>query len=399
MTGLCINIKNISKVFPATDSTGRNLVFGADAPSLTGGKVAVNNLSLTITQGERVGIVGPNGAGKSTLLHMIAGLSSPNTGQIEVNGKITSVLTLGVGLREDLTGRENIYIDGEIQGYSRRAVDDVLEEIITFADLGEFIDYPIRTYSTGMKARLAFSMISHIEPEILIIDEALSVGDAAFAVKATRRIMEICARGKIVIVVSHSMQSVRDICNRCLWMDAGNVVMDGPAADVTKSYIQAVRGADEAVLLEKFRKFIGASTLLPGWAISDVALQGGSSFEPRNLLEVGQPMRVCIRALVPKFDSQPIIKIQITRLDGLLVFNETLLATEYRLPDESIGLNIEMPQLMLGVATYRLDVFLQPDELRVGARSATIFETYNLNAPTGGKPMLAYPIHVSSTKS
>lgn len=390
----CISLRELSKTFPV----GGRLEFLSAVSHFMGiaeGKAAVAGVNLTIRHGERLGIVGRNGAGKSTLLHMIAGLSSPTSGSIEINGKVTSVMTLGLGLRDDLSGRENIYVDGEIQGRSRYEIERVIDEIVEFADLGEFIDYPVRTYSTGMKARLAFSMISHIDPEILIVDEALSVGDAAFSAKATARIREICARGKIVIIVSHSMQAVREICNRCLWMDGGRVVMDGTPDEVTRAYINSVRAADEAQLMEKFSKLIGVRALREGWAVTEVALFNGEVGEQRALLEAGQPTRMEIRAVTPVGVADAGLNVRVTRLDGLLVFDEYFPADVFRLLDQSIGLEIEMTPLGLGAAIYRLDVSLE-SEATVCAESSSIIEVYALNPPTGGKPMLLYTVSAST---
>jgi lipopolysaccharide transport system ATP-binding protein len=178
---LYVELENVSKFYPMGTSPAGDLVNAmgrnGSKDSLLEGKIAVDQVTFTLREGERLGIVGRNGAGKSTLLHMIAGISNSSSGRILINGKVTSIMTLGVGLRDDLSGRENIYVDGEIQGKSRSEVNEVIDQVIDFAELGKFIDYPVRTYSTGMKARLAFAMISHIDPEILIIDEALSVGD------------------------------------------------------------------------------------------------------------------------------------------------------------------------------------------------------------------------------
>lgn len=389
-----ISIRELSKTFPSGGVSSRELLSAvAYFISGKGEKVAVSRVNLNIQHGERLGIVGRNGAGKSTLLHMIAGLSSPSSGSIEISGKVTSVMTLGVGLREDMSGRENIYIDGEIQGRQRQAIDDVIDDIIAFADLGEFIDYPVRTYSTGMKARLSFAMISHIDPEILIIDEALSVGDAAFAAKATKRIREICARGKIVLIVSHSMQAIKDICNRCLWMDNGRIVMDGNPDDVTKAYIDSVRADDEAQLIQKFKKMIGRRSLLDGWEVTQVTLFNGESREQRALLEAGQPTQIKIQAIAPDAMSGAVVRVRIARLDGLSVFDESFSTSTFRLSDQSIGLEIEMTPLVLGVAVYRLEVILELDET-VCAENFSIFEVYTLNPPIGGHPMLLYPISV-----
>jgi len=391
-----ITLHEVSKIFPVGGMSGQELFSTAAQTAAAGDKIAVAGVSLTIQHGERLGIIGRNGAGKSTLLHMIAGLSSPTSGSIEINGKVTSVMTLGVGLRDDLSGRENIYVDGEIQGRARHEIEQVIDQIIAFADLGEFIDFPVRTYSTGMKARLAFSMISHIDPEILIIDEALSVGDATFSAKATARIMEICARGKIVIIVSHGMGSVKSICNRCLWMDNGHVVMDGSPETVTKAYIDSVRAADEAQLMEKFRKFIGARSMQAGWAVNQVAIFNGESGEQRSLLEAGQPTRLEIRAVIPVGEPDSGVRVRITRLDDFLFFDEFFPAEAIRLRDQSIGLEVEMTPLVLGAAIYRLDVSLEAGAT-VCAESSSIFEVFAFNLPMGGKPMLLYPVTALTT--
>jgi lipopolysaccharide transport system ATP-binding protein len=386
-----IKLNEVGKIYSARGMLGQERIKTAEDVAKSADKIAVAGVSLTILHGERLGIVGRNGAGKSTLLHMIAGLSSPTSGSIEINGKVTSVMTLGVGLRDDLSGRENVYVDGEIQGKSRQEVEKFIDQIITFADLGEFIDYPVRTYSTGMKARLAFSMISHIEPEILIIDEALSVGDAAFSSKATTRIREICARGKIVIIVSHGMQAIKDICNRCIWMEEGRVIKDGSPEDVTKAYINAVRAADEVQLMEKFRKFVGVRSMQPGWAITEVAIFNGDSSEQRTLLEAGLPTRIEVRAITPFGAKGAGVRIQITRLDDLLVFDEVFPAETGYSNGQSIGLEIEMTTLVLGTAIYRLDVTLESGAA-VCAESVNIFEVFAVNSPAGGKPMLLYPV-------
>jgi lipopolysaccharide transport system ATP-binding protein len=384
-----ISIQELTKVFPVEGTSGREIFASSSARAATAGVRAVDAVSLTIEHGERVGIVGANGAGKSTLLHMIAGLSSPTSGTVEIDGRVTSVMTLGVGLREDSSGRENIYIDGAIQGRSRAEVDRVADAIVAFSELNEFIDHPVRTYSTGMKARLAFSMISHIDPEILIIDEALSAGDAAFSAKASARIREICARGQIVIVVSHSMQAIRATCNRCLWMKNGRVVMDGSPDAVTDAYIHAVMAADEAQLLEKFRRVIGVQSTRPGWQVTELSMRGGESADRRALLEAGLPARIDIRSIIPESEVQARVRVRILRLDGVLVFDESFAAEEYRLHDRSVGIGVAMNPLVLGAATYRVDATLESGG-DVCASASSVFEVFSLNPPGGGRPMLLY---------
>lgn len=395
---LFVSLEGVSKVFSVEASATEDLVAamtGGATESHATGKVAVAGVTLTLEEGDRLGIVGRNGAGKSTLLHMIAGISEPTTGTIRINGKVTSIMTLGVGLREELSGRENIYIDGEIQGKSRAEVDQVIEQVIEFSELGKFINYPVRTYSTGMKARLAFSMITHIEPEILIIDEALSVGDASFSTKATTRILDICARGKIVILVSHGMQSIRDICNRCIYLKDGQLVMDGSPAEVTKAYIDEVRGEDEAALMERFASHIGRRSFRPGSLVECVSILSGNNLASSVRIEAGQNMKIQVVAVHREVLSHATCRVEIVRLDDLLVFQQDFPMAEYLLNEGRAGIEIEFSPLVLGAAIYRLDVLILAEDSAIAeccAKSSVVFEVYSLAPPAGGKPMLYYPV-------
>jgi len=403
---LGIHLKDVTKVFPAESSSSGELMTAlathpASDEGEVQGKVAVDQVNLTIKEGERLGIVGRNGAGKSTLLHLIAGISSPTSGSIEVSGKVTSIMTLGTGLRDELTGRECIYVDGEIHGKSRTEVDQIVDQVIDFSELGKFIDYPVRTYSTGMKARLAFSMISHLEPEILIIDEALSVGDATFSTKATARIQEICAKGKIVILVSHSMQSIVSICNRCIYMKDGRVVLDGTPAAVTSAYIDEVRGEDEAALLERFESKIGSRSYQEGYQIKRMALLVGEDNRNSVRVEAEQPLRIQIMGQVGAPPDDLICKVQIVRLDDLLMFEHDFAIFDFKNNGTGFGLEIQFNPLLLGAAIYRLDVSIQktgsPASLSL-AECSSVFEVYSLNPPTGGRPMLYYPMATRISK-
>jgi len=346
---------------------------------------AVDDISITLESGTRLGIVGRNGAGKSTLLHLIAGLSEPTSGVVTVDGKINTIMTLGVGLREEASGRENIYLDGEIHGRERAEVDADIAKIIEFADLGEFIEYPVKTYSTGMKARLAFAMISHLEPEILIIDEALSVGDAWFANKATARIRDICARGKIVILVSHSMGSICDICNRAIWLQDGKLVMDGAPTDVTAAYIEAVRSEDEQELLRKFKEHTGSQSFATGCRVDRPVISVGNETEGRAVVESGSAVRIEINARTPAPEDSVIV-VEIVRLDDQCLFRHkfetALFASEGR-----VSFEIVMDPLLLGQAIYRLEAALFTRDMRAAVGS-TIFEVTTLRPPSGGKPMI-----------
>ena len=197
---------------------------------------ALKDVDFAIAPGEVVGIVGRNGAGKSTLLQMVCGTLQPSSGNLQVNGRVAALLELGAGFNPDFTGIENIYMNAAILGLSRAQVDDRLQSILDFADIGDFIRQPVKTYSSGMYMRLAFAVATSVEPDILVIDEALSVGDGAFARKSFDRIMGMKDAGKTILFCSHSMYQVEALCSRAMWIEGGKLRMIGSAADVTSAY-------------------------------------------------------------------------------------------------------------------------------------------------------------------
>ena len=198
---------------------------------------ALNNISMSIKKGEVIGIIGRNGSGKSTLLKIISGIMKPTKGTVISNGNIVPMLELGSGFDFDLTGRENIYLNGAILGYSKEFLDEKFGEILEFSELGEFINVPIRNYSSGMMMRLAFSIATVVNPEILIVDEILSVGDESFQKKSHKRMLELMSGGTTVLFVSHSLDEIREMCNRVIWLDHGNIHMIGKAKEVCDSYV------------------------------------------------------------------------------------------------------------------------------------------------------------------
>jgi lipopolysaccharide transport system ATP-binding protein len=197
---------------------------------------ALHDVNFELKKGEVLGLVGRNGAGKSTLLQLICGTLTPTSGQVAVTGRVAALLELGAGFNPDFTGRENIHLNAAILGLSQNEIVSRLDEIIAFADIGPFIDQPVKTYSSGMFVRLAFSVAVNVEPDILIIDEALSVGDGQFARKSFDRIMRLKDAGKTILFCSHSMYQVEALCNRALWLDKGQVCAAGPVAEVIRSY-------------------------------------------------------------------------------------------------------------------------------------------------------------------
>lgn len=197
---------------------------------------ALKQIDFDILGGEVVGIVGNNGAGKSTLLKVISGILKPTTGSISVKGNIVPMLELGSGFDFELNGRENIYLNGAVLGYSEQFLNEKFDEIVAFSELGKFIDVPLRNYSSGMVARLAFSIASVVEPDILIVDEILSVGDADFQYKSGKRMQELMGGGTTVLLVSHSINQIRELCDRVIWLEHGTIKMIGNTVDVCDAY-------------------------------------------------------------------------------------------------------------------------------------------------------------------
>ncbi len=203
---------------------------------------ALRGVSLVIRPGETVGIIGPNGSGKTTLLKTLAGILGADRGRVTVRGRVGCLLSFGVGFNAALTGRENVYLNGSLLGLSRRVIDERYEKIVAMSELGEFIDAPVRTYSAGMRGRLGFSIAVHIDPDVLMLDEVLGVGDAAFRAK-TGTILEHLKRGhKTIVMASHDMNLVRDVCDRAVWLEQGQVRLEGPPAEVVRAYLKSTQG-------------------------------------------------------------------------------------------------------------------------------------------------------------
>jgi ABC-type polysaccharide/polyol phosphate transport system ATPase subunit len=198
---------------------------------------ALSQVDLEIQRGESVGIVGRNGAGKSTLMKVVANVLRPTRGSVDVRGLVAPLLELGAGFDPELTGRENVFLNGAILRRSRKEMERRLPDIIRFAELEHFVDAPLRTYSTGMFARLAFAVAADLDPEILLVDEALSVGDIEFQEKCEVRIQEILRRGATLLFVSHAPQAILKLCQRAIWLHEGRLVADGPAADVVGAFV------------------------------------------------------------------------------------------------------------------------------------------------------------------
>lgn len=197
---------------------------------------ALKNINCSISSGEVVGIIGNNGAGKSTLLKIVSGVMKPTEGSVKVSGVISPMIELGAGFDAELTARENIYLNGAILGYTKELIDSKFDEIVEFSELKEFLDVPVRNYSSGMTAKLAFSVATIVDPEILIVDEILSVGDLKFQDKSKNKMMEMIGGGTTVLYVSHSIKAIEDLCSKVIWLEKGKVVKIGDTKEVCAEY-------------------------------------------------------------------------------------------------------------------------------------------------------------------
>ena len=241
MPNTAIKVQNVGKVYKLYDKPIDRL---REPISLSKKQYhkefyALNDVSFEIKKGETVGIIGKNGAGKSTLLKIITGVLTPSSGHVHVNGRIASLLELGAGFNPEYTGIENIYLQGTLMGYSHSEMEAKIDEILAFADIGDFVHQPVKSYSSGMFARLAFSVAINVEPDILIVDEVLSVGDFRFQEKCEKRIQGMMKEDTTILFVSHSIDQVKKICKRAIWIEKGHIRDDGPSDIVGTEFERA----------------------------------------------------------------------------------------------------------------------------------------------------------------
>lgn len=223
------------------------LPYGPSAKTPDSAHWALKDISFTVNRGERIGIIGRNGAGKSTLLKIMSRVSYPTTGEVRIRGTMTSLLEVGTGFNDNLSGRENVFLNASLYGMTSSEVESKFDDIVAFSEVGRFIDTPVKHYSSGMRMRLAFSVAAHLEPDILLLDEVLAVGDMSFQRKCLERVDDLTSQGQTLFFVSHSMDSIMRYCNRCIWLDDGVMRMDGDVQEVISAYVEAVLKVQSAV--------------------------------------------------------------------------------------------------------------------------------------------------------
>jgi len=297
---------------------------------------ALRNINLKVYPGEILGIIGPNGAGKSTLLKVVARVLYPSEGRVRIRGRVSPLLELGAGFDPELTGRENVYLNSAILGFSRRDIEQRFDRIVEFAGLQEFIDAPLRTYSTGMGARLGFSVATDVQPEILIVDEILGVGDANFQKKSFERIQSFQANGSTILLVTHSLERVRSMCSRVLWLEQGNLVMEGDAEQVVSQYLERNRQQD-AMRLRKHHARPQQEDAPDRWGtrrveIVDVRIENAQGQE-QTTFRTGDGLRLRIRYRAQEPVRGAVFGMAIHRNDGLHVTGPNTAQAGLELPE------------------------------------------------------------------
>ena len=256
-SNLAISVKNLSKCYQIYDAPIDRLkqfvlpklqkIFGVNVKSYYKEFWAVNDISFSVLKGETVGIIGRNGSGKSTLLQMICGTLTPTLGDIETHGRVAALLELGAGFNPEFTGKENIYLNASVLGLSKKQIDEKLQDIIDFADIGAFVDQPVKTYSSGMVVRLAFAVQSQVDPDILIVDEALAVGDAKFQAKCFERLRQLKMKGTSILLVTHSGEQIVTHCTKAVLLNAGAQIAIGEPKDIVNRYMDLLFGKDKTL--------------------------------------------------------------------------------------------------------------------------------------------------------
>ena len=331
---------------------------------------ALKDVSFQIKPGEVVGIIGRNGAGKSTLLKIMSGISDPTQGYIDIYGRVGSLLEVGTGFHPELTGRENIYLNGAILGMKKAETESKLDEIIAFAEIDKFLDTPVKHYSSGMYVRLAFSVAAHLEPEILLVDEVLAVGDMAFQRKCLGKMDDVAQAGRTVLFVSHNMGLLQQLCERGIFLQHGTVHTDGTITEAVDAYLQTLEQAKSQDLSKRTdRKGVGDARLVH----AEVTTHGNG---PSSILKTGQPARFvfCVNASVPGIACNFFIYDSI----GQPV---TSFYSRVRGPDDTFDPNndlkfvCDLDEFLLLPGRYRIDVAIVGDnKLQDFIEAAAAFE-------------------------
>lgn len=326
---------------------------------------ALRDVHVSVPAGRMVGIIGHNGSGKSTMLQLLGKVMHPDEGRVRTQGRIGALLTLEAGFHPDLTGRENVFISGVINGLTRREVADRFDSIVAFAELEQFIDMPLRTFSSGMKMRLGFAVSTHVRPEILLVDEVLAVGDLAFQRKCVERIRQFKAEGATIVLVSHAMEIIGQLCDEALWLHKGRVMAHGKAGDVVNQYVRDVETrrrtpasyptahTHTGVELRLHENRIGSLEL----EITTVTVAGADG-HPTSEVEVGDSLRIEVSYRAKAPIPSPILQVRICRNDGTLCYEANTESSGVSVPPVQDGgqIALTIEELDLPPGWYFVDV-------------------------------------------
>ena len=376
MSEVVIDVRNVKKMFRVYRDRGNTL---KDRILFAGRRKyeehwVLNGVSFEVKRGEAIGLIGQNGCGKSTTLKMLTKILYPDVGTIEMKGRVSSLIELGAGFHPDMSGRENIYTNASIFGLSRKEIDERLEDIIAFSELEAFIDDPVRTYSSGMYMRLAFAVAINVDADILLIDEILAVGDAAFQAKCFRKLQEIKGRGTTIVIVSHAMSQLELICDRSIWVADGLVRMDGKPRDVHPRYMEWMsRKTQQEEKKEDERENEATSETdsegnLKRWGSGEARMIGvkviGADGAEKTDFSPRDPFTIHIDYTAQKRLDDAVIGLAIYRSDGTLIYGtNTLIDTSSPVTLQTEGtIDLQIDGLPASNGSYSIDLALhRPD--------------------------------------
>lgn len=380
MSEIAISLNNISKCYKRySHSVDRLKEILLPKKSHADNFWALQEINLKVAQGETLGIIGQNGSGKSTLLQIIAGTLTPTTGEVWVNGRVSALLELGSGFNPEFTGRQNVFFNGQILGLSREEVEAKFDDIAAFAEIGDFIDRPVKTYSSGMAVRLAFAVVANTEPKILIVDEALAVGDAKFQARCMKRIRRLKEQGVTILFVSHDSSTIKMLCQRAVLLNHGKVLEVGNPKDVVNRYIallssdktsvdvgaEQVMNADRDEFLspeqERLMHRHGNKLAI----LNDVKITSADGNQVKTKLETGSVFNIVVSLEVKGELSDLVIGISIRNLMGVVIYGTNTQLMNVRLPqldkDQQVTAIFRIP-CCLNKGTYTVTVGIHSEE-------------------------------------
>lgn len=324
---------------------------------------AVKDVSFDIHEGEVVGLIGANGAGKTTLLRILSRITPPSEGRIYMNGRVAALLAVGTGFNQELTGRENVYLNGTILGMSKQEIDRKFDEIVDFAGVEKYIDTPVKRYSSGMGVRLGFAVAAHLEPEILLVDEVLAVGDLEFQKKSLGKMDDVSKSGRTIIFVSHNMDAVMNLCPRTIWVHGGRVMEDGETHSVVKQYINMMHANIESVELEDRDDRLGDGKL----RFTHIFLRDEAD-QPLNAAITGHEVKIVLKYTSPGTSDLKRVSVWFLVKDNynnqILTLWSRLLNQDFDSLPPSGEIVCTIPRLMLMPRTYTLDIRATVDDVK-----------------------------------